>query len=67
MPTPNFILDLRRTIGNELLHIPTVAVLTFDELDRVLLVRSADDGLWTTPGGFVEPGETPADAAVSGK
>jgi 8-oxo-dGTP pyrophosphatase MutT (NUDIX family) len=31
---------------------------------RVLLVRRADDRRWAMPGGWVEPGEEPADAAV---
>jgi ADP-ribose pyrophosphatase YjhB (NUDIX family) len=30
----------------------------------VLLVRRADDGLWAMPGGWVEPGESAAGAAV---
>ena len=35
-----------------------------DPAGRVLLVRRADDGLWAMPGGWVEPGETPAGAVV---
>jgi 8-oxo-dGTP pyrophosphatase MutT (NUDIX family) len=31
---------------------------------RVLLVRRADDRRWAMPGGWVDPGETPAQAAV---
>lgn len=31
---------------------------------RVLLVRRADDRRWAMPGGWVDPGEAPADAAV---
>lgn len=64
MPTPQFILDLRKYAGNTLIHAPTVTILILDESDRVLLVRNAHDDLWTTPGGFVEPYEIPADAAV---
>ena len=47
-----------------LLEVPTVAVLTRDEHNRVLLVRHVDGDVWTTPGGMIEPLETPADAAV---
>ncbi|ATL32760.1 NUDIX hydrolase [Streptomyces formicae] len=36
----------------------------FDASDRVLLVRREDNGLWALPGGVVEVGERPADAAV---
>lgn len=38
--------------------------LIVDEHGRVLLVQRADDGLWAMPGGWVDPGEDPADAAV---
>jgi len=34
------------------------------ENDRVLLAQNADNGLWMTIGGAIEPDETPADAAV---
>ena len=38
--------------------------LVRDDGGRVLLVRRSDDGRWAMPGGWVEPGETPAEAAV---
>jgi ADP-ribose pyrophosphatase YjhB (NUDIX family) len=31
--------------------------------DEILLVREASDGLWTLPGGWVDLGESPAEAA----
>ena len=36
----------------------------YDERSRVLLVRQTADGLWSTPGGVLEPEETPAAAVV---
>ena len=36
----------------------------FDEAGRLLLERRRDDGLWGLPAGWVETGETPADALV---
>ncbi len=45
---------------------PCVGVLTLDG-DRVLLVKRAVEpfkGYWDIPGGFLEPGEHPADGAV---
>ena len=36
----------------------------FDPGGRILLVRRADDGLWGLPGGWLEPNEAPAEAAV---
>jgi 8-oxo-dGTP pyrophosphatase MutT (NUDIX family) len=38
--------------------------LVCDGEGRLLLVRRADDGCWAMPGGWVDPGETPAQAAV---
>lgn len=39
-------------------------VITFNDRDRVLLARHADAGMWVTPGGSIDPHESPADAAV---
>ena len=64
MAMSEYMKRLRSRIGNDLLEIPSVSILTFDQRDRVLLVHHADVRLWTTPGGGVEPHETPADAAV---
>jgi ADP-ribose pyrophosphatase YjhB (NUDIX family) len=58
-----FIRRLRDLIGNELLVLPSVAVLPRDDRGRVLLVRIIDSGLWATIGGAVEPDEAPQDAA----
>jgi 8-oxo-dGTP pyrophosphatase MutT (NUDIX family) len=56
---------LRAAVGHELLLLPSVTVLPADQKGRVLLVRHAghDDG-WGFLGGAVEPGESPAAAAV---
>ena len=64
MPTPRFIADLRRKIGHDLLLVPTVVVIARDRAGRLLLVHEKDWRLWSLPGGIMEPGETPANAAV---
>lgn len=64
MPMSEYVRDLRAKIGTTVLEVPTVAVLTFDESDRVLLVRHAEGNDWTTPGGMIEPYELPSNAAV---
>jgi 8-oxo-dGTP pyrophosphatase MutT (NUDIX family) len=64
MPMSDYIRGLRERIGTTVLEVPTVSVLTFDERRRVLLVRHAEGNDWTTPGGMIEPYETPSDAAV---
>lgn len=64
MPVPDFIRKLRARIGNEMLLVPTVAVVARDDAGRLLMVRDGESGLWGFPGGIVEPLEVPADAAV---
>jgi ADP-ribose pyrophosphatase YjhB (NUDIX family) len=56
---------LRAAVGHDLLLVPSVTVLPFDEAGRVLLVRHAGhhDG-WCVVGGAIEIGESPAQAAV---
>lgn len=55
---------LRSLIGRELLMLPSVAGIVFDDEGGILLVRQRDVDLWSTPGGAMEPDETPADAVV---
>lgn len=64
MAASSYVTRLRCSIGHDLLLLPAVAVLAFDERRRLLLVRQSDDGCWATVGGAVEPDESPADAAV---
>ena len=48
-------------------RIPCVGAVLTDDRGRLLLVRRANEpgrGLWSVPGGRVEPGETPARAVV---
>jgi 8-oxo-dGTP pyrophosphatase MutT (NUDIX family) len=56
---------LRAFVGHEQLLLPCVTVLPLDESGRVLLAWQAGhtDG-WGTVGGAVDPGESPAEAAV---
>ncbi len=64
MPVPPFVRELRTRVGHDLLHLPGVAAIVFDDAGRVLLGRRADTGRWHTIGGIVEPGEEPADCCV---
>lgn len=66
MPTPEFIVDLRRHVG----HCPlwlmgsTVVILRDGwRCPEVLLVRRADSGEWAAVSGIVDPGEHPATTA----
>lgn len=64
MPTPDFVLSLRSRVGHELLWLSTAAGVVFDADGRLLLERRSDTGNWALPGGIIDPGEEPADAAV---
>lgn len=59
-----YIASLRARIGSDLLLLPSVMGVIYDSQSRVLLVRQATDKLWSTPGGVIEPDETPATAVV---
>lgn len=67
MPTPEFILELRRHIGNETLWVSGANLVVLREGEdgtEVLLGHRADDGNWAAISGIVEPGENPADTVV---
>jgi 8-oxo-dGTP pyrophosphatase MutT (NUDIX family) len=64
MPTPDFVTGLRAHVGHDLLWLSTAAGVVLDGNGKVLLGRRADNGTWSLPGGIIEPGEEPADAAV---
>lgn len=64
MPTPAFILALRKKIGHDLLLLPGVSGVVVNDAGHVLLVRSIHHGQWMPVGGCVEPGEEPADCIV---
>ena len=64
MAIPDFLINLRKKIGNDLLVLPSAGVTLFNETGRVLLVQHTDRDIWTLPGGIIEPGESPADAAL---
>ncbi|GAA1949264.1 NUDIX hydrolase [Microbacterium deminutum] len=63
MPTPEFVLDLRRRIGHDPLPLVGVTAVVFRG-EKVLVGRRADNGKLQCVSGIVDPGEQPADAAV---
>ncbi|MEU9441232.1 NUDIX domain-containing protein [Streptomyces sp. NPDC048304] len=64
MATPDFIRTLRATAGQQLLWLPGITAIVFDDEGRVLLGRRADTRKWSVIGGIPEPGEQPAACAV---
>src|SRR5688500_5066580 len=64
MPISPYIAALRARLGSTRLLLPSVTGIVFDSSGRILFVRQRDDAIWSTPGGVMEPDETPADAVV---
>ena len=64
MPISAYLRDLRARVGHTLLLVPSVTALIADDAGRVLLARQREGAAWSTPGGAIDPGETPADAVV---
>ena len=62
MAVPDFIQQLRRSIGHDLLWLPGCTAVVLHE-GKVLLGRRADNGNWGLITGIVEPGEDPGVAA----
>lgn len=63
MPIPDFIVELRRHVGQRELWLPAVTAVVVRE-DELLLVRRADNGRWAPVTGILEPGEDPAVGAA---
>jgi ADP-ribose pyrophosphatase YjhB (NUDIX family) len=59
-----YVRALRGRVGSARLLLPSVTALVFDDEGRLLLVRQRDGDVWSTPGGGMEPDESPADAVV---
>ena len=62
MPIPDFVVELRRHIGQRELWLPGVTAVV-RRGDEILLVRRSDNGRWTPVTGIIDPGEQPAVAA----
>jgi ADP-ribose pyrophosphatase YjhB (NUDIX family) len=62
---PDFVLELRRSIGTAPLWLSGVTAVILDEPgERILLIRRSDNGAWTPVTGIIDPGEQPAVAAA---
>jgi 8-oxo-dGTP pyrophosphatase MutT (NUDIX family) len=64
MPISSHLKDIRAKVGHDLLAITAASISAFDDQGRILLGKDAETGLWTLPGGAIDPYELPADAAV---
>jgi 8-oxo-dGTP pyrophosphatase MutT (NUDIX family) len=64
MPISDHLRRVRAKLGRDLLLMPAVTGLVFDAAGRLLLQHHADTRRWVTPGGSVDPDESPSDAVV---
>jgi 8-oxo-dGTP diphosphatase len=64
MGTAAYVAKLRARVGHDLLLLPAVCALAFNEIGELLVHQRSDTGRWSLPGGAVDPGEQPADAVV---
>lgn len=64
VPMSPHVARLRAAVGHELLLLPSTAVLPVGDDGTVLLVQQAGSNDWSTLGGAVEIGESPAESAI---
>jgi 8-oxo-dGTP pyrophosphatase MutT (NUDIX family) len=64
MSMSDYLHQIRRKVGHDLLVLPSAAVAILDDQGRLLVCLHADKNVWVMPGGLVEPAEQPADAAA---
>jgi mutator protein MutT len=57
-----YVKRIREAIGHDLLLCPAVTAVIRNAHGEVLLLKRRDDGKWDTPGGHIDPDETPAIA-----
>ena len=64
MPISDYVRELREIVGSRPLLLPSATVLIFDDAGRLLIARPVGYTTWVSPGGAVDPGETPAEAGI---
>lgn len=60
----NYIAEMRKHVGHDLIMGVGCGVLVENEKGEVLLQKRSDTGEWCVPGGALEPGETYIEAAT---
>ena len=64
MPISPYIKSIREKIGTSRLLLPSVTAIIYGGAGEILLVRQRDGDVWSTPGGAIEPDESPVDAVI---
>lgn len=62
-PDPGYWADLARLLDGRPWSVPGASIYVEDDSGRLLLLRDAESGQWTLPGGKLEPGEGLEDCA----
>lgn len=60
----NYISEMRKYVGHDLIMTVGCGVLLENEKGELLLQKRSDTGEWCVPGGALEPGETYMEAAT---
>jgi 8-oxo-dGTP pyrophosphatase MutT (NUDIX family) len=60
----DYMRELRRQVGHQVVTSPGAGGIVFNEQGQVLLQQRADNGQWSPPAGAVDPHESPADAVI---
>ena len=63
MAISDYLRGLRERVGHDLVLLPAVCILIWDDDGRLLLMQEAETRKWQTIGGMVDPDESPWDAA----
>ncbi len=53
MPMSEYMSEVRRKVGRQLLEVPAVSIVVQNHDGHVLLVRHSETGSWMTPGGAI--------------
>ncbi len=64
MPISLYLKELRQTVGNRLLLVPSVGAIVRNESNHILLQRTTEGNQWSLPGGAIDPGEKPSEAVI---
>jgi 8-oxo-dGTP pyrophosphatase MutT (NUDIX family) len=60
----DYIMEIRKQVGNIPLILAGSAVLVFDKQERLLVQKRTDNEMWGLPGGFTERGESLEETAI---
>jgi 8-oxo-dGTP diphosphatase len=64
MPISVYLQKLRDKVGDDLVMMPAACGVVLNDWNELLLQKPKHTACWFLPGGAVDPGEQPADAAV---